>query len=160
MGQEDDGQQEAYAGAGIGPGYQHAPQSVDGRRIGAKPLPRGSIHTPCTCRDEMNDYGLEFQNSDVCCVGEGGDFTEVLGKQWEEAAFVDEEFGDDDPRSFHAIRDPNVNFRYKLYVHFIKEMGLMGRGRVALPLCYMNAVREIWPSESGEYVGFIFKEGK
>jgi hypothetical protein len=105
----------------------------------------------------MNDYGLEFQNADVCCVAEGGDFIEILGRQWEEAAFVDDEFGEDDPRSFHAIRDPNVNFRYKLYVHFIKEMSLMGRGRVALPLCYMNAVREIWPSKSGEYVGFVFK---
>ena len=100
------------------------------------------------------DFGLEFEASNICCVADGGDFAGHLRAHREEAEELED---DNDPQSFHAVRDPNANIRFKLYAHFIKNMDLLGRGRVQIPLCYMNAVREIWPSKSGIYVGFIFK---
>ena len=102
----------------------------------------------------MVDFGMEFQAAEICCVADGGDFAGHLSQQRDEAELVED---DNDAGSFHAIRDPNANFRFKLYAHFIKRMDLLGRGRVQLPLCYMNTVREIWPSKDGVYVGFIFK---
>jgi hypothetical protein len=102
----------------------------------------------------MEEYGLVFEAPNICCVADGGDFAGHLSDQRDEAALV---YDDNDAGSFHAVRDPNVNFRFKLYAHFVKNMGLLGRGRVQIPLCYMSAVREIWPSKDGVYVGFIFK---
>ena len=101
--------------------------------------------------DEMAEFGTEFDPADLCCVANGGHFAGHLQEQREEAELV---IDDNDPSSFHAVRDPNVNFRYRLYVHFIAKMELLGRGRVQIPLCYMNAVREIWPSRTGIYVGY------
>jgi hypothetical protein len=141
--------------AALGAGKKHEALPVNAPRADCKPLPRGFLKAACTCIEDMNDYGIELQAPDVCCVADGGDLAEHLAEQRTEAELEGDD--DDDPQSFHAVRDLNVQFRFRLYAHGIKEMGLLGRGRVPLPLCYMSAVREIWPSKSGEYKGFVFK---
>jgi hypothetical protein len=114
----------------------------------------------------MLDFGLEFEN-DICCVDEServvngnvvrlkGDFVDALAGLREEAVFNEDRA--DGAQSWQAMRDPNDNFRFKWYCQFIGKMGLGGRGRVEIPLCYVNAIREIWPSKSGTYKGHQFK---
>jgi hypothetical protein len=126
----------------------HEPLPILPGRVDSKPLIRGFLETPCSCIVDMHELGLEFDPSDVCCVQDGGQFANRLFIER-----IDAEI-DEDPREFHRYRDPNNNFRYKLYIDFIWQMGLMGQGRVPIPLCFTNAVREIWPSTSGEYIGF------
>ena len=102
----------------------------------------------------MLDEGLEAGNT--CCVADNGLFAERLANERRLAAT---EHDDNDEYGFHCTRtDINKNYRYSLYCHFISEFALTdGIGRVELPLCYVNAVREIWPSCDGRYKGFIFK---
>jgi hypothetical protein len=138
--------------AALGAGKFHNPLSLD-RHGNCAPLRRGFLRTQCCCIMFMSDHSRNFEVEDLCCVAEGGEFESHLKKQREDA-----ESDSDGLNSFQANRDPNDSFRYRLYAYFVKEMELLGTGRrIQLPLCYVNAVREIWPSQSGEYVGFVFK---
>jgi hypothetical protein len=130
----------------------HGPLSIDGLKVDCKALPRGFLNTACTCLQFFVEEGLE---NAVCCVNDNGDFAESLRDERTTAEIPHE---DDDVYGFHCTRtDENQNYRYKLYGDFISKYSLGGRGRVEIPLCYVNAVREIWPSSDGCYKGFKFK---
>ncbi|GMR58008.1 hypothetical protein PMAYCL1PPCAC_28203, partial [Pristionchus mayeri] len=57
-----------------------------------------------------------------------------------------------------TITDENKSLRYGAYRLFIaKMMGTLGKGvRVRLPACFVDAVRQLWPSQT--YTGFSCAE--
>jgi hypothetical protein len=123
-----------------------------GRKPGREaPLPYSFLMRidGCKCGDFFED---NFVFDGNCCAGDSGQFWEYLKSMREVADGTDI---DSDSR-YHLGRDPNVNYRYKMYAKFCQVIGISGM-RKELPTCYVNAVREIWPSANGSYVGFKFR---
>lgn len=118
-----------------------------GREYGSDvPLPYGSLMQMsiggwCKCRDFEE---IRFIYNDICCATVGGQFWDYI---------VEERNVAEGTNLNHSDRDPNINYRYKMYAKFCEDVGISGV-RKELPSCYVNAVREIWPSPNGNYVGF------
>jgi hypothetical protein len=121
------------------------------KRSGCESLPYGSLMfqngiSVCMCNAFIN---RNFEYNNKCCAVEGGQFWEYLK---EERRIATEE----GVLNFHYDRDPNDCYRIAMYRHFITTLVVTG-ARKEIPLCYVTAIREIWPEASGSYVGFKFK---
>lgn len=120
-------------------------------RSGCEPLPYGSLMFEnglgvCMCNAFIHH---NFEYNDNCCAALGGQFWEYLTEQRRIAT-------EDGVSNFHYDRDPNDCYRIAMYRHFITTLVVTG-ARKEIPLCYVTAIREIWPEASGSYVGFKFK---
>lgn len=120
-------------------------------RSGCPPLPYGTLMFKdnvgvCMCDTFIHH---NFERNGICCAMEGGQFWDYLIEQRRIAI----EEGVD---NFHYDRDPNDHFRITMYRKFISTVKVTGARR-EIPSCYVNAIREIWPSTNGSYVGFKFK---
>lgn len=100
------------------------------------------------CR-HFDNYSFEYD--DICCAVEGGQFGQYLSEQRDVASGIGVSI------HYHNDRDLNDLMRFEMYFNFIRKIGVRGQRKEIL-ICYVNAVREIWPEQRGSYAGFEFRD--
>ena len=94
----------------------------------------------CNC----SDYPLE-----KCAVSEGSEFYDFFAAELVQG----EKQGYDEGGMNDSGREPNNKQRKRCYRHCAFVLGY-DRERERLPNCVERAIRRIWPSATGRYMGF------
>ena len=114
----------------------HAVVPIVAPDVHAPPQAPGFVPATCNC--------LSAQHARMCVCDPAG------GMLW---AYLDDERALAVDSTDHAFRDTNNVSRKRMYRHGAAELGFL-RLRRPLPNCYVAAVRCIWPSATGLYMGF------